>query len=122
MFELIVESDFAAAHFLREYQGRCESMHGHNWRIEVRLQAEVLDKLGMVMDFGDVKKFVNGILDDLDHGCLNEKTPFGTANPTTENIAQYIYKELARQLPDHIRVSRVSAWETDHCGAAYFED
>jgi len=122
MFELIVESDFAAAHFLREYQGRCESLHGHNWRVEVRLQAQELDKLGMVMDFGDVKKFVNRVLDDLDHGCLNEKIPFDTLNPTTENIARYLYHELARQLPDHVRVSRVAAWETDHCGASYSED
>ena len=122
MFELIVETDFAAAHFLREYEGRCESLHGHNWRIEVRLRAEALDQAGMVMDFADVKKLLKGIMHDLDHGCLNELEPFREANPTTENIAKFLYEQLAQQLPEHVRVSSVSAWETDHCGATYFED
>jgi len=121
MFELIVESDFAAAHFLREYQGRCESLHGHNWRIEVRLCSERLDHLGMVMDFCDVKGAMHGILEQIDHGCLNDVPPFDKINPTTEHIAQHLYRELSRQLPEHVRVSRVTAWETDHCGASYFE-
>lgn len=122
MFELIVETDFAAAHFLREYEGKCESLHGHNWRVEVRLRADALGPLGMVMDFGDVKKAVGQIMDELDHGCLNELGPFQELNPTTENIAKYIYESLAAVLPSGVRVSRVTAWETDHCGAAYFEE
>lgn len=121
MFELIVESDFAAAHFLREYQGRCESLHGHNWRVEVRLRSERLDRLGMVMDFGDVKGAIHAVLDQIDHGCLNDAPPFDKINPTTEHIAQHLYRELSRHLPVHVRVARVTAWETDHCGASYFE-
>ena len=122
MFELLVETDFAAAHFLREYEGRCENLHGHNWRVEVCLQAQQLDRLGMVMDFAEVKKVLRRILADLDHGCLNEIPAFEAANPTTENIAKYIYDSLAQELPDHVRLAKVSAWETDHCGASYFKD
>ena len=122
MFELIVDTDFAAAHYLRGYQGRCESLHGHNWKVRVRLQADELDKLGMVMDFADVKKLVNETLHELDHACLNDLRAFAEANPTTENIAQFIYRELAAKLPSHVRVSRVTAWETDRCGATYSED
>ncbi len=122
MFELVVETDFAAAHFLREYQGKCEALHGHNWRVEVRLRAEALDRLGMVMDFGDVKRVIGQVMEELDHGCLNELGGFQELNPTTENIAKYIYERLAAMLPSGVRVSRVTAWETDHCGAAYFEE
>ena len=122
MFELIIDTDFAAAHYLRGYQGRCESLHGHNWKVRVRLQSDGLDKLGMVMDFSDVKKLVNGILHELDHSCLNDLPAFAEANPTTENIAQFIYRALAAKLPGHVRVSGVTAWETDRCGATYSED
>ena len=122
MFELVVETDFAAAHFLREYEGKCETLHGHNWRVEVRLRAAELGRLGMVMDFGDVKELTGAIMEDLDHGCLNELGAFKDVNPTTENIAKYIYQRLSEALPSCVRVSRVTAWETDHCGAAYFEE
>ena len=122
MFELVVETDFAAAHFLREYKGRCESMHGHNWRIEVRLRARELDRLGMVMDFREVKHLMHSIVDGLDHGCLNEIPPFDATNPTTENIAKYVHDRLAQELPDRVHVAKVSAWETDHCGASYFPE
>ena len=122
MFELLVETDFAAAHFLREYEGKCEAMHGHNWRVEVRLRSEELDPLGMAMDFGDVKRHIGETIDAVDHHCLNELAPFEAQNPTTENIARYIYRELGRSLPPRVQVSRVTVWETDHCGAAYFEE
>ncbi len=121
MFELVIHTHFAAAHYLREYEGKCEALHGHNWRVEVRVQADGLNSLGMVMDFGDVKPLINQVVDELDHKCLNDLPAFQEVNPTTENIAKHIYTQLAGLLPDSVRVSRVTAWETDCCGAAYFE-
>ena len=119
MYELVVHAGFAAAHRLREYHGDCENLHGHNWKLEVVLSARKLDKLGMVCDFRVVKQHLAAVTDRLDHKYLNELTEFAKRNPTTENVAAFVSRELAKLLPRGVRVAMVTAWESDGCGATY---
>jgi len=118
-YELLIQTEFAAAHNLREYDGNCERLHGHNWKVHVVLRGHQLDSLGMLVDFRDAKRRINAILSAFDHHYLNELTPFVSENPTTENIARFIYGALADSLPEGIVVAKVTAWESDHCGASY---
>lgn len=120
-FELVVETDFSAAHNLREYKGQCERLHGHNWKVQVVLKAEKLDTLGMVMDFRDAKRVIGEIINRFDHVYLNELQDFKILNPTTENLSKILYDELKNALPSGVKVARVTTWESDRCGAAYFE-
>ena len=119
MFELTVRTEFAAAHRLRGYKGACEKLHGHNWKVDVVIEAARLDKLGMLMDFKDVKAVVDDILDKLDHELLNDLPPFRKVNPSSENIAKFIARELAKRLPRGVQVKSVTSWESDRCGATY---
>ena len=121
MYELSVQSEFAAAHFLRDYHGKCENLHGHNWRVEVRLRAEELDKTGMVMDFKEVRGLVSQVIEEFDHKCLNELEQFARLNPTTENVCRLLYEKVGSKLPAGIGVSRVTCWESDRCAASYQE-
>ena len=121
-YELLIRTQFAAAHRLREYAGNCERLHGHNWRIDVALRAHALDKLGMVMDFREAKRLIEDILHGFDHQYLNDLEPFRELNPTTENIARTVFDALAAKLPDGIALAKVTAWESDLCGASYMGD
>ena len=121
MFELIIETDFSAAHNLREYKGQCERLHGHNWKVQVVLKSDKLDSLGMVMDFRDAKRVVGKIINRFDHNYLNEIADFTEVNPTTENLSRILYEELRRDLPRGVKVEKVTTWESDRCGASYFE-
>jgi 6-pyruvoyltetrahydropterin/6-carboxytetrahydropterin synthase len=112
--------EFAAAHRLREYDGNCERLHGHNWKVDVVLRAALLDRLGMAMDFRVAKRLIHEVLDGFDHQCLNELAPFREMNPTTENIARVVYEALEARLPSGVAVAKVTAWESDQCGASYF--
>ncbi|MDP8259534.1 MAG: 6-carboxytetrahydropterin synthase QueD [Candidatus Gygaella obscura] len=116
MFEIKVIADFSSAHRLRGYKGKCEGMHGHNWKVEVVLKSKTLDKLGMVKDFSEVKRVLNDILNELDHKCLNELDCFKKVNPTSENIAKYIYKGLKKAYKS---LKFVSVWESDTSCASY---
>lgn len=121
MFELMVETDFAAAHSLREYHGKCENVHGHNWKVQIVLSAERLDGVGMVLDFKDIKGIAREILEAFDHKNLNELAYFRKDNPTTENISRVLYAEFSKKLPKEVTLRKVSVWESDRCGASYFE-
>lgn len=121
MYELKVGGEFAAAHFLRGYEGKCENLHGHNWKVEVRVAGDSLNNLGMVVDFKELKGLVADVLETFDHRCLNELDTFKKQNPTTENVARIIYDQVASKLPADVTVSRVTCWESDRCSAAYFE-
>jgi 6-pyruvoyltetrahydropterin/6-carboxytetrahydropterin synthase len=116
---LYLRSEFAAAHRLREYDGNCERLHGHNWKVDVVLRGAQLDRLGMLLDFREAKRLLRELLDALDHRYLNELEAFREANPTTENLARTICEALAARLPEGITVARVTAWESDGCGASY---
>jgi len=122
MFEIAVEQQFASAHALRNYKGRCENVHGHNWKVRVVIQGEKLDETGMLVDFLDVKSFMGEILDRIDHQFLNEIPPFDVVNPSAENIAEYFYQEMRGKLEDTpvpVRISEVKIWETDIQSATY---
>ena len=119
MFEIRLETDFAAAHRLREYDGDCERLHGHNWRVRVMLEADRLNALGMAIDFRDAKAILAEVLEDFDHSFLNDLEPFRETNPTTENIAQTIAERMAPRLPDGVRMGSVTAWESARCSATY---
>lgn len=120
MYELTVELSFSSAHSLRGYEGACENLHGHNWKVEVTVESAGLDNLGMVMDFKRIKSEAKKVIDALDHRFLNEVPPFETVNPTAENIAAHIYSGVGASLNGGgIRVSRVKVWESDTSAASY---
>jgi 6-pyruvoyltetrahydropterin/6-carboxytetrahydropterin synthase len=120
MFELTIITQFAAAHYLRNYKGKCEQLHGHNWKVEVFVRADQLNSAGLVRDFGDLKAVSHEVLDGLDHRYLNELAPFQEENPSSEHIARYLFHELSRRLNnDQAQVSKVSVWESDTAFATY---
>ena len=118
MFKLKVESYFSSAHNLRGYHGKCEALHGHNWKVEAWVAKDRLDKAGMVLDFRLIKNKLNKILEKLDHRYLNDLAYFKKVNPTSENIAEYIFKNLRRQIP---QVCAVTVWENENSCATYEE-
>jgi 6-pyruvoyltetrahydropterin/6-carboxytetrahydropterin synthase len=124
MFEITLEESFSAAHALRGYQGKCERVHGHNYRVRVSLQAEQLDPAGLVMDFVDVHALLRALLEPFDHRLLNDVPPFDTLNPTAENMARHFFVELSRRIAtpgSRVRVAEVRVGETESASAAYRE-
>ncbi len=127
MYEVKVRASFSAAHNLRNYRGKCEKLHGHNWTVEAAVASEKVDKDGMVLDFVVLKKTLKKILAELDHAYLNKAPYFKRNNPSSENIARYVHDKLReglRRTPDaaHCTVSRVSIWETENSCAEYREE
>lgn len=122
MYELRITSQFAAAHQLRDLAGGCERLHGHNWKVEVYVAGENLGNDGVLIDFRLVKDKTRRVLDELDHKFLNETDHFKTLSPSSENIARYVYETLSRELNNRgIKVSRITAWESDSSCATYSE-
>ena len=122
MFELTVKSSFAAAHRLREYGGKCENIHGHNWLVEVTVAAESLNSIGLAIDFKDLKAATEQVLQQLDHKLLNDVEPFDSLNPSSENIARWIFEALKeRLLKFPVSLSRGSVWENRDCCATFGE-
>ncbi|MDR1518739.1 MAG: 6-carboxytetrahydropterin synthase QueD [Planctomycetota bacterium] len=119
MYHLQVEEFFAAAHQLRGYRGKCENLHGHNWRVKAEVYGEKLDQLGMLADFGVVKDILRQTLERLDHRLLNETPPFDQINPTSENLARSLFEALGAKLPENVGIARVTVWESDKCAASY---
>lgn len=127
MYEVTVRTRFAAAHFLREYDGPCARLHGHTWHVEATFRGSRLDRKGMLLDFGEVKRNIKAILDELDHNNLNEIKPFDCGsenNPTVENLARYIYNQLkldAGVNNETAQIYYVRVWESPDTSAAYTE-
>jgi 6-pyruvoyltetrahydropterin/6-carboxytetrahydropterin synthase len=121
MFEVTIEESFSAGHALRNYHGKCENVHGHNYRCQVTLTGEELDEIGLLVDFVALKKAVHAVIDRLDHQWLNDLPPFDKLNPSAENIARYIHDEVETglQIPAGVRIESVKLWETDTCSATY---
>lgn len=119
MFEVSVEETFAAGHALRGYKGKCENVHGHNYRVQVTIEGPGLDSIGLLVDFADVKKKIREVVARLDHRFLNDLPPFDEINPSAENMAKYFYDEITRSLPDDVRLGQVKLWETDTTSATY---
>jgi len=121
-YTLRVVSDFASAHTLRDYPGQCSRMHGHNWKLEVEVQARGLDGLGMAVDFKVVKQTAKALTDQLDHRYINDIPPFDVHNPTAENIAAWLYRGLAERLNnEQLHISAVTLWETERACVRYTE-
>jgi 6-pyruvoyltetrahydropterin/6-carboxytetrahydropterin synthase len=120
MFEVSVEQTFAAGHALRNYKGKCENVHGHNYRVLVTLAGPQLDSIGLLVDFVEVKKLINSVVDRLDHQFLNDLAPFDVINPSAENMAKYFFDEISAGLgAGPVRVNEVKLWETDTASATY---
>jgi len=123
MFELMIETTFSAAHQLRGYMGKCEYLHGHNWKVQVHVSAEKLNEIDIAMDFHELKRLTHEVTAPLDHTFLNDVFPFTEKNPSSESIAKWIYDSLKKKITDdHIQVTAVSVWESDTASATYYED
>ncbi len=122
MFKLNVTSQFASAHRLNGYDGACKNLHGHNWKVRVGIECEKTDEIGMTIDFGVVKTELNKLMDSLDHSFLNDLSCFKNHNPTSENIAKYIYDEMKKRISvESCRVADVEVWESDKSSMVYYE-
>ena len=122
MFEVKVTADFSAAHSLRGYKGKCEELHGHNWKIEVEASSRKLNRLGMVVDFKVLKDKLASVVKHLDHKHLNQLKFFKKINPTSEQIAKYIYDRLAAESGRNIAIKRVTVWESDNSAATFLKE
>ncbi len=125
MFQVTVEDTFAAGHYLRNYKGKCENPHGHNYKVRVTLEGQDLDKVGLLVDFKDLKDVMKHVIDRLDHQMINDLEPFTRVNPSAENIAKYFYEEtdakLKKTTNGRVHVKDVTVYETDTTTATYFE-
>ena len=120
MFELSVKGEIASAHYLKGYQGRCKDLHGHTWKVEIVIASERLDTIGMVADFAVLKKQLKDFLTGIDHVCLNDLPFFKEANPTTENIARYVYRHFGQVIAP-LKIKTVEVWESETAGVVYYE-
>jgi 6-pyruvoyltetrahydropterin/6-carboxytetrahydropterin synthase len=123
VYELTVKASFSAAHSLRDYEGPCSKVHGHNWLVEVVVSGAELQPNGMLVDFGEIKVAASEVLSQLDHSNLNDVPPFDTLNPTSENLARWIFQQMSDRVnTDALRVTRVNVREAETSCASYFED
>jgi len=115
MYELTIEGSFASAHQLRGYKGKCENLHGHNWRVELTVAGSELNEIGLLIDFHDLKRILKEVLDRLDHKNINDVKPFNRENPSSENIARFIALEIEilmnNEAPD-LQIASVTVWES----------
>jgi 6-pyruvoyltetrahydropterin/6-carboxytetrahydropterin synthase len=125
MFEVTVEAGFSSGHYLRNYQGKCENPHGHNYRVLVTLAGAELDPTGLLLDFKLLKTLLRPVVDYLDHQMINDLPPFTELNPSAENLARYFYKQTSLQLSEltggRVRVKDCTLFETDTSFARYYE-
>jgi 6-pyruvoyltetrahydropterin/6-carboxytetrahydropterin synthase len=121
MYEVMIEEEFSAAHALRGYRGKCENLHGHNWKVEVYVRGDKLDEVGMLVDFRELKAATRQVMRYLDHRNLNELKPFeNEMNPSSEHIAGFVLHRIAEQINnDRVKVYKVRVWETPSTSATY---
>ncbi len=123
MFELMIETYFSAAHQLRGYKGACERVHGHNWKVQVHVLAERLNDIDIAIDFHELKALTNEVISQIDHSFLNDIFPFTEKNPSSENIAKWIYDSLKKKInTKNVNLSAVTVWESETASATYFEE
>jgi 6-pyruvoyltetrahydropterin/6-carboxytetrahydropterin synthase len=125
MFQVSVEETFSSGHALRGYRGKCENVHGHNYRVRVTVEGPQLDSIGLLVDFTRLKQVMREIIGRLDHQFINDLEPFRTINPSAENLAKYFYDEMKRglnDLPSGARIIGATIWETETSHAQYSPD
>ncbi len=121
MYRLTVFDYFSSAHQLKGYRGRCEAVHGHNWKVEAEVEGDVLDNIGLLVDFKHLKKILKETIDRLDHVMLNDLEEFRNQNPSSELIAKYLYQQMKDKLIPGVKLVSVTVWESENAKAAYFE-
>ncbi|ACI21986.1 MULTISPECIES: 6-carboxytetrahydropterin synthase QueD [Thermodesulfovibrio] len=122
MYKLKIITGFDAAHQLKGYKGKCENIHGHNWKVEVEVISEKLNEIGIALDFKELKKNVDEVVSQLDHTFINQIPPFTQLNPSSENIARWIYMSLKDKFNTTlVRLYSVTVWESDYASATYME-
>jgi 6-pyruvoyltetrahydropterin/6-carboxytetrahydropterin synthase len=125
MYEVTVDGDFSSGHYLRNYRGKCENPHGHNYKVRVTLAGEELDPVGMLLDFKLLKQVMRPVIDRIDHQMLNDIEPFIELNPSAENLARYFYQQTSDQLAEmtqgRVKVKNCTIWETDTTTATYYK-
>ena len=121
MYRILVENSFSAAHFIQKYKGPCGDLHGHTWKVQVEVKTTETNKLGISIDFKDLKAITESVIKKLDHQHINQISPFDKQNPTAENLSKYIYFEIEKKLPGSIKMSGVTVWESDSTGVLYSE-
>ncbi len=125
MYEVTVERGFSSGHYLRNYKGKCENPHGHNYKVRLTLRGEKLDHAGLLLDFKDLKQVMRPVIERIDHQMLNELEPFTEINPSAENLARFFYDETNKQLRDmtggRVHVKDCTIYETDTTTATYYE-
>ncbi|HEX8815900.1 MAG TPA: 6-carboxytetrahydropterin synthase QueD [Terriglobales bacterium] len=125
MFEVTVDDTFAAGHYLRNYKGKCENPHGHNYKIRVTLTGQELDKAGLLLDFKDLREVMRHTIERLDHQMINDIEPFTSLNPSAENLAKYFFDQASAKLSavtnGRVKVKNVTVFETDVTTATYSE-
>lgn len=122
MYRLKIIEHFSSAHQLRGYQGECEELHGHNWKVEVEVEGRKLNSIGLLIDFKQLKQFTHTVLKELDHKFLNTIKEFKNTNPSSELIARYIYSEIKTKLPPQMSIVSITVWESEKACAAYCGD
>ncbi len=124
MFEVEVEASFSSGHYLRNYRGRCENPHGHNYRVCVTLVGESLDEGGLLFDFKNLKKVLHPTIEYLDHQMINDLIPFTELNPSAENLARYFFEETNRRVTamtgNRVKLKQCTLYETDQSSATYY--
>jgi 6-pyruvoyltetrahydropterin/6-carboxytetrahydropterin synthase len=125
MFEVTVDAGFSSGHYLRNYRGKCENPHGHNYKVQVTLQGKELDEAGLLLDFKLLKQVLRPVVEYLDHQMINDLEPFTTVNPSAENLAKYFFDETNKQLAGmtngRVTVKQSTIFETDTSSAVYYE-
>ncbi len=122
MYILTIEDDFSSAHQLRGYKGKCENIHGHNWKVVASIKGNILNEIGLLIDFHDLKKMLSDILKNLDHQNINDIPPFDTLNPSSENIAKYIsdtFNEKLKEVSKDIQIDSITVWESQTSRCTY---
>ena len=122
MYNLTIRTSFAAAHNLINYQGDCENLHGHNWKVDVSVTARDLDQAGLGIDFKVLKREAGVIINELDHKYLNDNPAFQTVSPSSEHISKYLYQRISERInSDNIKVASITVWESENASACYYE-
>jgi 6-pyruvoyltetrahydropterin/6-carboxytetrahydropterin synthase len=123
MFKLKVQDYFSSAHYLKDYKGPCEKIHGHNWKVELIVEGSELNSSDILIDFAILKKILKEVLSELDHKLLNEIPYFENINPSSERLAEYIFKKVKEKLSSYpnVKVKEVTVFETEKAGATYYE-
>ena len=125
MYEVTVERGFSSGHYLRNYKGKCENPHGHNYKVRITLRGEKLDHAGLLLDFKDLKQVMHPVIERIDHQMLNDIEPFTEINPSAENLARFFYDETNKQLHEmtrgRVHVKDCTIYETDTTTATYYE-